>query len=45
MTVREILQANNLHLRVIQRELRSIRMLLIGIITICIGFAVLDWLA
>jgi hypothetical protein len=48
MTEREILQANNLRLRGIQRELHSIKTLLIGIITACIGFVaavvILNWL-
>jgi hypothetical protein len=48
MTEREILQVNNLRLRVIERELHSIKTLLIGIITACIGFVaavvILNWL-
>jgi hypothetical protein len=45
---REILEANNLRLRVIQRELQSVKLLLIGLITACIGFVaavvILSWL-
>jgi hypothetical protein len=48
MTDREILQANNLRLRGIQRELHSVKMLLVGVITACIGFVaavvILSWL-
>ena len=47
MTEREILQANNLRLRGIQQEIHSIRTLLIGVITACIGFVaaivILNW--
>jgi hypothetical protein len=49
MTERDILLANNLRLRGIQRELHSIRMLLAGIIIACIGLVValvlLNWLS
>lgn len=48
MTEREILQANNLRLRVIQRELNSIMRLLIGTVITGIAFgaslAILHWL-
>ena len=48
MTDHDILQASNLRLRGIQRELHSIKMLLIGVITACIGFVaavvILNWL-
>jgi hypothetical protein len=46
MTDNEILQANNLRLRVIQRELHSVKVLLICIICLALGagLAMLDWL-
>ena len=48
MTELEILQANNLRLRVIQRELHSIKRLLIGTIITCIALGasigILVWL-
>ena len=48
MTERDILQANNLRLRVIERELHSIKRLLIGTIITCIALgashARLAWL-
>jgi hypothetical protein len=49
MTEREILQANNLRLRVIQREVHSIKRLLIGVSIAGIGLAaalvIFTWLA
>lgn len=48
MTAREIVQANNLRLRVIQHELQSIKTLIVGLISAAIGLvivlAIRDWL-